>query len=101
MHISRDGEPCHAEIFRRWQGPVVADGGDDQEPLHEPVRALLEEHGFVEHQQPPAYRWFELPPDLSEQEENARATRVLAALTGAGYRVAFDPDLNFIEETRY
>ncbi|TKA01222.1 hypothetical protein [Actinacidiphila oryziradicis] len=93
MHVSRDGELCHVEIFRRWPGPVIADGGDAQEPLPEQVQALLKEHGFVEHQQAPLYLWYELPPGLQAQEENARATCALVALTEAEYRVAFDPDL--------
>lgn len=93
MHISRGGEPCHVEIFRRWRGPVIADGGDDQEPLPEKAQDLLKTHGFVEHQQPPLYSWHELPPGLSAREENVRATGAFEALTEAGYRVAFDPAL--------
>jgi hypothetical protein len=93
MHISRDGEPCHVEIFKRWEGPVIADGGDDNEPLPEQVQHILTQHGFVEHSRPPLYQWYELPPDLDEQQERARATEACAALTKAGYRVAFDPDL--------
>ncbi|WP_059007914.1 hypothetical protein [Streptomyces specialis] len=92
MHSSRDGQPCHVEIARRWQGPVFADGGDDQEPLAGKVQDLLTEHGFVE-QKRAHYRWFELPSGLDEGEENARATAAYAALTQAGYRVALDPDL--------
>ncbi|WP_413116207.1 hypothetical protein ACK1X7_36855 [Streptomyces sp. CY1] len=93
MHESRDGELCHVEIFRRWRGPVIADGGDDQEILAEPVQELLIRHGFVEQQIPPLYRWYELPPDLDAKEENARATRAFVALTEAGFQVAFDPEL--------
>jgi hypothetical protein len=93
MPVSRDGEICDVEIFRRWQGPVIADGGDDNAPLPEPVRHILTHHGFVEHSRPPLYRWYELPHHLSEQEARAHATSARAELVKAGYRVAFDPQL--------
>ncbi|SEB60078.1 hypothetical protein [Streptomyces melanosporofaciens] len=93
MHISRDGERCHIEIFRRWRGPVIADGGDDQEPMPEKAQELLKAHGFVEHQQPPLFRWYELPPGLNARDENVHATGAFEALTEAGYCVAFDPEL--------
>ncbi|GAA2348665.1 hypothetical protein [Streptomyces violaceusniger] len=94
MHMSRDGEPCHVEIFRRGQSEVIADGGDDQEPLPEGVQGILKASGFVEETVPPLYSWFQLPPNLGRREENARSGRALAALTEAGYLVAFDPDLS-------
>ncbi|MDT0307255.1 hypothetical protein RM780_09800 [Streptomyces sp. DSM 44917] len=93
MHESRDGQPCDVEIYRRWQGPVIADGGDGQEPLSALLVDLLTQRGFVERTTGPFYRWYELPPGLGEAAENAHATRALVALDAAGYRVAFDPEL--------
>jgi hypothetical protein len=47
MHGSTDGEPCQVEIFRRRHDPVIADGGDDQEPSPEQVETLLTKQGAL------------------------------------------------------
>jgi hypothetical protein len=93
MPTSRDGNPCDVEIFKRWRGPVIADGGEENQPLPQPIGAILEEFGFVEKAHPPAYRWYELPPTLDAREERGRATGATIALTRAGYRVELDPAL--------
>ncbi|WP_049577378.1 hypothetical protein [Streptomyces sp. SBT349] len=93
MHVSRNGELCHVEIFRRGQGSVIADGGDDQHILPEPIQTVLKRHGFEAHFVPPTFRWYALPTGLGEAEENARTTRAVAELVAGGWRVELDPEL--------
>lgn len=89
LRTSRDGVPCHVEIFRKALSNLVIAETDEIA-----AQAVLRVCGFQDRYRPPTYRWQQLPPGLSRKEENARATSAAVMLHARGLIVDLDPDLH-------